>query len=64
MKIALLKDNIDSLIEEGRQVLSTEFADGARVVGYPLGRPRGFDLEAFANDAAHNKPTLTESDVK
>jgi len=48
MNIPVLKHNIDSLITEGKEVLSTEFDAGAPGVGYPLGRPRRVDLQAFA----------------
>ena len=48
MNITLLQNNIDSLIAEGKHVVSTEFDAGVRGVGYPLGRPRGVDLQAFA----------------
>jgi len=48
MNFSLLQENIDSLIGEGKGVLSTEFDAGASGVGYPLGRPRAVDLQAFA----------------
>jgi hypothetical protein len=44
----VLQNTVDSLIEEGRNVLTTEFDAGALWVGYPLGRPRGVSLQPFA----------------
>jgi len=44
----VLQNTVNSLIEESRNVLTTEFDAGVRGVGYPLGRPRFVSIQPFA----------------